>query len=80
MAPFRVGSLTPKQLRFHATGHDEYLIDEVINHEIRGDQLWLKVKWTGYPLSPDDPESWVSYKDCRFAPQVKSYVKDHHLL
>jgi len=79
MAPFRVGALTQDQLRFHATGHDEYLIDSVLAHEVRDKELWFQDVWTGYPLAADDPESWVHHADCRFAPAVRDYIAAHNL-
>ncbi|KAJ4452918.1 hypothetical protein PAPYR_12752 [Paratrimastix pyriformis] len=54
----------------------EYLVEEVFEHDLRDGHLWFRVKWVDYPAGVDE---WVAYRDCRWAPAVKAYVKANNL-
>jgi hypothetical protein len=55
--PFVAGAMTPEQLRFEATEHDEFLVSKVLKHQRRKDgQLRFLVIWQGYER---DGPSWV---------------------
>jgi hypothetical protein len=80
MLPFRTGLLSADQIRAEACAQELYLIAAVRRHEHRGPELWFLVDWLGYPALPDDdPEAWVNYPDCRFAPAVRDYIDAHHI-
>ncbi|KAJ4454479.1 putative Retrovirus-related Pol polyprotein [Paratrimastix pyriformis] len=54
----------------------EYLVEEVFGHDLRDGHLWFRVKWVDYPAGVDE---WVAYRDCRWAPAVKAYIKANTL-
>jgi len=77
---FRAGALSSAEVLTEACAQEEYLVDEVLTHAYRNNELWLAVNWKGYPrLTPEDDDAWVAYSDARFAPPVRAYVAKHHL-
>ena len=75
------GNLTDDELMKEACRIDEYLVDEVLKHELRGDELWFRVRWRGYEDKGDeDSDSWVAFKDAKWSPVVKAYIEAHCLL
>jgi len=77
---FYPGTLTNNQLIAEAARQGEYYIEAVHRHRTIRGELWFYVKWLGYEQGDiDDDSARVRYKDCRFFPAIKDYIKKHRL-
>ena len=74
---FWPGSLTEAELKAEAAGIDEFLIEKVFEHKTLKKVLLFRVKWLGFDY--DESDAWVSFSNCRFAPEIKKYMHEHHL-
>ena len=81
MHVFYPGKWSDEELKAEAVPTQEYYIEQVYSHElVPGRGLRFHVKWLGYPEYPlDEPDAWSWLEDCRHTPQVKAYMKTHHL-
>jgi len=77
--PYNSGDLPKKDLQGLAA-YRKLLCETVFEHRLVEGQLYFFCKWLGQPLQErSNPDSWLSWKECRFCPPVRDYCLANNL-